>query len=159
MVKCASSTRIFHTSNLRLGRFIYIGPNCNINAQGGVSIGDGTILAPEVVILSSSHDYKRGSMLPYDVFDDNRAVEIGKGVWIGYGAMICPGVRIGDGAVVAMGAVVTRDVLLGQVVGGNPAKPISQRDSAKVAQMVMAEDYFHKKNWFGPRPRTMQKVK
>ncbi|MBL3563680.1 acyltransferase [Rhodovulum sulfidophilum] len=126
-----------------------------INAQGGVTLGDGTILAPEVVILSSSHDYKQGALLPYDVYDVRRPVEIGRGVWLGYRAMICPGVRIGDGAIVAMGAVVTRDVASGEVVGGNPAKPLSRRDCDAISRMVAAENYFHKKHWSGQRPRVM----
>ena len=152
-VKCDCSARLIHPDRLTLGRYIYIGPNCVINAQGDVSLGDGTILGPEVVILSSSHDYKQGSLLPYDVYDSQRPVEIGRGVWLGYRAMVCPGVRIGDGAVVGMGAVVTRDVASGEVVGGNPAKVLSRRDCDAIASMVGAEDYFHKKHWSGTRPR------
>lgn len=152
-VKCDRSARLRHPTRISLGRYIYIGPGCDLNAQGGITIGDGTILAPEVVILSSSHDYNESELLPYDGYDVHRPVTVGKGVWIGYRAMICPGVSVGDGAVVAMGAVVTRNVSAGQVVGGNPAKPIGQRDSAAIAGMIDAEDYFHYRHWSGPRPR------
>ncbi len=41
--------------------------------------------------------------------------------------IILPGVKIGNGAVVAAGAVVTKDVLPLSIVGGVPAKEISQR--------------------------------
>lgn len=154
MVKCHRSARLFHLDRLQLGKYIYIGPNCNINAQGGVSIADGAILAPEVVVLSSSHDFRHGSLLPYDVFDREMPVEIGAGVWIGYGAMICPGIKIGDGAVVAMGAVVTNDVASGEVVGGNPARVIAKRSNNEEVQKLVAKAaYFHSQYWSGPRPR------
>jgi acetyltransferase-like isoleucine patch superfamily enzyme len=42
-------------------------------------------------------------------------------------AIILPGINIGDGAVIAAGAVVTKDVEPYSIVGGVPAKPISDR--------------------------------
>jgi acetyltransferase-like isoleucine patch superfamily enzyme len=45
--------------------------------------------------------------------------------FLGHGAIILPGVTIGPNAVVAAGAVVTRDVPPAKVVGGNPARIIS----------------------------------
>ena len=152
-VKIHRSTRVFCHENLMLGRHIYIGPDCMINAEGGVQIGDGTILAPNVVILSSTHDYRTGELLPFDIYDLHRPVTIGKAVWIGYGAMICPGVRLEDGAVVAMGAVVTKDVGKGEVVGGNPARLIASRDTMDLASKLANEAYFIRRYWVGPRPR------
>jgi serine acetyltransferase len=58
--------------------------------------------------------------------------------------MIVPGVTIGDGAIVAMGSVVTKDVPDGAIVGGNPAKIISQRDAEWVKSMVDSEKYYIK---------------
>ena len=48
--------------------------------------------------------------------------------WICSRAIIMPGVRIGKGAVVAAGAIVTHNVNPFTVVGGIPAKKISDRD-------------------------------
>lgn len=45
-------------------------------------------------------------------------------VTIGMGALIGPGVTLGKGCVVGMGAVVTKDVNPGEIVIGNPAKPM-----------------------------------
>ncbi|WP_181705455.1 acyltransferase [Chthonobacter rhizosphaerae] len=50
---------------------------------------------------------------------------IGRGAWIGAGAVLIPGVSVGDHAFVAPGSVVTRDVPAGQRVGGNPARPVA----------------------------------
>ena len=43
---------------------------------------------------------------------------------IGSAAVILPGVTIGEGALVGGGAVVTKDVEPGQIVAGNPARPV-----------------------------------
>lgn len=126
-----------------------------LNAQGGISIGQGTIFGPEVVVLSSTHDYRVGGLLPYDKFDRQKPVSIGRGVWVGYRAMICPGVTIGDGAIVAMGAVVTRDVAEGEIVGGNPAARIAERDVTGIRKLVAREQYFHRLHATGERPRVM----
>lgn len=47
-------------------------------------------------------------------------------VWIGYNATILKGVRVGSGATIAPGALVNRDVLPGEHVSGNPARPVKQ---------------------------------
>lgn len=154
-IKCHRRARLFNRDRLSVGSHVYIGPDCMINAQGRVEIGDGTIFGPEVVVLSSTHDYRLGDLLPYDRFDRQKPVMIGRGVWIGYRAMISPGVKIGDGAIVAMGAVVTKDVPDGGIVGGNPAKLIAERDKAKIAALVDQGDYFHKAYEAGNRPRVL----
>lgn len=154
-VKCDRSVRIFHPEYLHLGQYIYIGPNCVLNAQGKIRVGDGTIFGPEVVVLSSNHDFRIGNLLPYDIYEIERPVFIGAGVWIGYRALIGAGVHIGDGAVVAMGAVVTKDVAPGHVVGGNPARIMSERDPEIIARGVYDKAYFHKLYWSGTRPREL----
>lgn len=94
--------------------------NCGVcfQDQGGVTIGDGTLIGHNVVLATLNHDLnpvKRGCLLP-------KPIRIGKNVWIGSNATVLQGVKIGDGAVVAAGAVVTKDVPSNTVVGGVPAK-------------------------------------
>lgn len=50
--------------------------------------------------------------------------EIGDGVKIGINATLRPFIKVGHLARIGCGAVVIRDVLPGQIVAGNPAKPI-----------------------------------
>ena len=64
-------------------------------------------------------------------------VEIGNDVWIGSHVVILGGVRIGDGAVIGAGSVVTKDVAPYMIVGGNPAKNISQRFDDGVVEELM----------------------
>ena len=136
---------------MSIGAYVRIGPRCHLNGQGGLSIGDGTVLAPEVVILTSTHDHRKGSLLPFDQYDVNAAVKVGRGVWLGYRSMIAPGVSIGDGAIVGMGSVVTKDVPAGRVVVGNPARDAGPARPDH-AELVQSEAWFHKEHW-GERPR------
>jgi acetyltransferase-like isoleucine patch superfamily enzyme len=152
-IKIHRSTIVQYEKYLQIGKYVYIGRDCVLNAEGTITVGDGTIIAPQVVILSSSHDYKVDNILPYDVYDIHRPVRIGRGVWIGYGSMICPGVEIGDGAVVAMGSVVVKDVKNGEIVGGNPATPIGRRTIGDVERNVKNERYFHRVYWNKKRVR------
>jgi len=65
-------------------------------------------------------------------------VVIGDGAWIGFGSVIMKGVTVGEGAVVASRSVVTRDVPPYSVVGGNPARVLSQ-DDAPMAQRAVRD--------------------
>jgi acetyltransferase-like isoleucine patch superfamily enzyme len=53
----------------------------------------------------------------------SRPVVIEDDAWIGIGAIILKGVTVGRGARIGAGAVVTRDVVPGAYMIGNPARP------------------------------------
>ena len=133
--------KFVYPKNIYLGKFTRVGANCYLNGEGSIKIGDGTILGPNVTILSSSHNYNQSSYLPYDFEDNKKEVLIGRGCWIGMGAMISPGTKIGDGAVIAMGSVVVRDVADGEIVGGNPAQVIKKRET-KIDDLLLHNRYF-----------------
>ena len=90
------------------------------------------------MVLTGKHDFHRGSRVALlaerhfgewkgngiEVPRDGCDIEIGRGSWIGSGAIILSGVRIGDGAIVAAGAVVTQSVEDYSVVAGIPARRI-----------------------------------
>ncbi len=106
--------------NLKIGKNVFINSGCRFQDQGGITIGDGTLIGHNVVLATINHDLdpaRRGDNLPFPIV-------IGEGVWIGANATVLPGVTIGDHAVVAAGAVVTKDVPADTVVGGVPAKTI-----------------------------------
>lgn len=52
-------------------------------------------------------------------------IEVFDNCFIGFRSIILPGVKIGPNSVVAAGSVVTKNVPPDTIVGGNPAKPIS----------------------------------
>lgn len=106
--------------NIILGRRIFINAGCKVQDQGGVTIGDDTLIGHNVVIATLNHDLspsRRADMHP-------APVTIGSNVWIGSNATILPGVHIGDDAVVAAASVVTKDVPAGAVVVGSPARMV-----------------------------------
>lgn len=119
--------RVAFPERLRLGEGVYLGDGVFLQAQGGIEIGDRTVLGSRVVVLSHNHNYAAPEHLPYDEKEILRPVRIGRYVWIGMGAMICPGVSVGEGAVVRMGAVVSRDVPAMAIVAGNPATEEGRR--------------------------------
>lgn len=108
--------------NIKLGKNVFINAGCQFQDQGGITIGDNTLVGPKTVIATLNHHQnpdKRANLIP-------KPVVIGKNVWIGANVTILPGVTIGDGAIIAAGAVVNKDVEKNTIVGGVPAKKIKE---------------------------------
>lgn len=122
---------------LKLGGNVYIGGGgAKIHCEGGVSIGYNTKLGEGCFIMTTNHNYKSSTRVPYDNIGLMQRVEIGENCWIGAKSIICPGVKIEDGVIVAMGSVVTKSVPKGAIVGGNPAKIIKYRDLETYEKLV-----------------------
>lgn len=110
--------------NIHIGKNVFINSGCHFQDQGGIFIGDDSLIGHNVVLATLNHDMqpqKRADITP-------APIHIGKSVWIGSNATILPGVTIGDGAIIAAGAVVTKDVASNTVVGGVPARFIKTID-------------------------------
>lgn len=106
--------------NITIGRDVFINSGCHFQDQGGITIGDGSLIGHNVVLATINHD-----LSPLNNRENHYApIVIEEHVWIGSNATILPGVTIGRWAVVAAGAVVTKDVEEYTVVGGVPAKEI-----------------------------------
>lgn len=106
--------------NITVGKNVFINSGCRFQDQGGISIGDGTLIGHNVVLATLNHGIAPDER--HDLFP--APIHIGKNVWIGANAAVLPGVTIGDNAVIAAGAVVTKDVSACTVVAGVPAKVI-----------------------------------
>jgi acetyltransferase-like isoleucine patch superfamily enzyme len=98
-----------------------LSPGCYIQGIGGIEIGDYTIVAPNVGIISANHllhDYSKHI---------KKGVIIGKYCWIGMNSTVMPGVNLGDHTIVAAGSVVTKSFIEGYcVIAGNPARIIKK---------------------------------
>ena len=106
--------------NITVGKNVFINSGCRFQDQGGIFIGDGTLIGHNVVLATLNHGIapeERHDLFPAPIC-------IGKNVWIGANVTVLPGVTIGDNAVIAAGAVVTKDVPANVVVAGVPAKVI-----------------------------------
>lgn len=98
----------------------------NVTIKNGVHIFDFTyiqdnvFIGPNVTFTNDSYPVsRRGEKLQTTEYTKTI---IGRGASIGGGATILPGIKIGEDALIGAGSVVTKDVLAGQVVLGNPAK-------------------------------------
>jgi acetyltransferase-like isoleucine patch superfamily enzyme len=100
------------------------------NVGGGrITIGSGTLIAPNVGIITTNHDVRDAQH-----HDAPRDVVIGPGCWLGMNSMILPGVVLGERTVVAAGAIVTRSFPEGRcVLVGNPAKVLRTIDHGAVS--------------------------
>lgn len=144
----APTAELNHPQTIEIGRYCRIGPDCYLEGEGTIRILDGTILAPRVAILSSSHQYDSPTMLPYSDQDQLKPTTIGHGVWIGFGSIVMPGVQVGDASIIAAGSVVTHDVPVGSIVGGNPAKLIKHRDDQEALRALVEKEAYYLKSVF-----------
>lgn len=112
--------------NIELGDNVFLNSGCTILDSAKVIIGSQSQLGPNVQIYCAEHHLDRTKRC-VEGLEIARPVNIGDRVWIGGGAIILAGVSIGDGAVIGAGSIVTKDVPAGNVVAGNPAKPITRR--------------------------------
>lgn len=113
--------------NITIGKDVFINSGCHFQDQGGITIGDGSLIGHNVVLATINHDLNPEN----ERKNHYKPIQIGAHVWIGSNATILPGVSIGDWAVIAAGAVVTRNVPALIVVGGVPAKVLKRIQSSK----------------------------
>ena len=115
----------FHTEfgkNTKLGKNVFINSCCRFQDNGGIEIGDKTMIGPNVTIVTLNHDIypeTRINAVP-------KPVKIGENVWIGADCTVLPGVMIGNNSVIGAGSVVTKNVPDNVVVAGNPARIIKE---------------------------------
>lgn len=115
--------------NISIGNDVYINFGCTLLDCGQITIGNNTLLGPNVSAYSGNHSLDAeeriaGALIP-------KPITIGNRVWIGGGSTILSGVTIGDDSVIGAGSVVTRDIPAGVVAAGNPCRvirPITDKD-------------------------------
>ncbi|MGO1165729.1 MAG: DapH/DapD/GlmU-related protein [Janibacter sp.] len=106
--------------NITLGERVFINSGCRFQDQGGVTIGDDSLIGHNTVLATLDHGIepaRRGDMTPAPIV-------IGRNVWIGANVTILKGVTVGDNAVVAAASVVTKDVPADSIVVGSPARVV-----------------------------------
>lgn len=92
---------------------------CYFQGINGIYIGDDTIFAPGVKVISANH-----SINSLHNHDKEEPILIGKNCWLGANVVILPSVKIGDNVIVAAGAVVTKSFESNIIIGGIPTKII-----------------------------------
>ena len=111
---------IFFTTNLHIEANTFIGRGFSAYGNGEVYIGENCDLAPDIAILTGSHNigtssHRAGPGISY-------TIKIESGCWVGARSTLTGNTTIGQGAVIACGSVVIRDVRENTLVAGVPAK-------------------------------------
>lgn len=120
----ASGSIINSAWNMQIGDDVYIAHNCWINAAGGLSIGNGAIISPSVVIATTAHGRENGRV---SLRKSHQApISIGEGTWIASQTVLVKGCSIGSGTVIGAGSVVTGQIGSNALYAGSPLRLIKE---------------------------------
>lgn len=112
--------------NISLGTNSLINMNCTFLDTGKITIGENTLIGPDVKIYTAVHPILAEERIYTDetgrsaIRTKTAPVVIGNHVWIGGGVIILPGITIGDNVVIGAGSVVTKSIPANTVAYGNP---------------------------------------
>jgi len=103
---------------------------CAVFSASSVRIGADTLLAAYCYVVGGGHDFDRTDVPVIRQGRPSRGIDIGRGAWLGAGAVILDGVSVGHDAVIGAHAVVTEDVPPFAVAAGAPARVLRDRREA-----------------------------
>ena len=116
------TSRVTNPDSIKIGKGVVksfaVSGNCYIQGGNGIIIGDETIFAPGVKIISANHDYLSDSF----TWKNDIPIKIGDHCWIGANAVILPTVELGPRTIVGAGSVVTHSFPGNSIIAGVPAK-------------------------------------
>jgi len=113
--------------NIKLGRNVNIGFNCDIFSGSNVEIGDDVLIAAYSYIIGGDHDATKTDRSVSAQGSTSYGIKIGNGTWLGAGVKVLDGRNIGAHCIVGAGAVVTKGIPDYTVAAGVPARVIKDR--------------------------------
>jgi acetyltransferase-like isoleucine patch superfamily enzyme len=128
ILHCGGRVWSNYRGKISLGNHVVIGPGCCLYGAGMINVDDYTHFGPRSMVMTQAGKVgseARLSTAPEYFFE---SVEIGKGVWIGAGAVILGGTSLGDNSVVGPNSVVKGKYEPGTTLIGNPARVMMQRE-------------------------------
>ncbi len=114
--------------NLEIGKSSSLNQGCNINAAGGIKIGNYVRIAAYTVMNSVDHEYRDKSKKICEQDYIMGEIVIEDDVWIGAGVIITKGVRIGKGSVIGAASLVNKDIPPYSIAVGVPAVVKKKRE-------------------------------
>ena len=147
-VRLGKNVRIYSFTNLygceigddvKIGTFVEIqkgakiGNRCKVSSHTficeGVTLEDDVFIGHNVVFTNDRYPQATNGNGELQTDADWMCIPtlVKRGASIGSGSVLLCGITIGENAIVGAGSVVTRDVLPGTVVAGNPARIIKSR--------------------------------
>lgn len=106
--------------NITIGDNVYINFGCVILDCSEITIGENTLLGPNVGIYSANHSIDAEERINGGCF--GKPIHIGKRVWLGGDVKVIAGVTIGDDSIIGTGSIVTKDIPSGVIAVGNTCK-------------------------------------
>ncbi|OOF60004.1 sugar O-acetyltransferase [Rodentibacter myodis] len=110
--------------NIKVGKNFFANYHCVMLDNGGITIGDNVMFAPNVSLYTVGHPLD--AELRNTGWEQAKPITIGNNVWIGGNVVILPGVTIGDNVVVGAGSVVTKDLPANVLALGNPCRVVRE---------------------------------
>lgn len=127
--------------------FVDLGVWIEITTPQAVTIEDYVVIGAHTLIFG--HDASLNTVMDMPV--RVKPTHICRNASIGHNCVILPGVTIGPNSGVLGGSVVTKDVPEGVIVGGNPAKPIT--DAIEIAKKWQEDMKVHPELYYDhPQP-------
>lgn len=125
--KCTvqSGTYLYGSRNhhpVVIGDNVVLSMNNTILGEGGVAIGSGSHLGPNVTVLTQ-YAHRESSEKEGELVLRYKAVSIGRDCWLGAGTILMPGTVLGDNCTTAPNSVVYGKWGDEVVLEGNPARP------------------------------------
>lgn len=108
--------------DVKIGKHVWIGPNCILDGSGGLEIGDHCSISAGVQIYTHHTVRKAVSMGNENI--DRAPTYIGDGVYIGPNSIIQMGIIIGDRVIIGAMSFVNKNIMNDEKVAGCPAKSI-----------------------------------
>lgn len=138
--------RVTIRENAKIGDFVSVGTLSDI--QGYCEIGNYVRMHSNVHIGQESKIEDFVWIFPYVVLTNDptppsyelKGVTLKSFAVVSTGSILLPGVTVEGDSLIAAGAIVTKDVHEGEVVGGNPAKVIS--DISKIKNHITGENVY-----------------
>jgi acetyltransferase-like isoleucine patch superfamily enzyme len=104
-LQIARHVEILSPSGIVLGDNVFLGRGCWLNGYGGLTVGDGVLVGPNVCIATANHTVGKDGGYRWGEHR-LKQVSIGTGVWLAANVCVLPGCTINDGVVVGAGSVV-----------------------------------------------------
>jgi acetyltransferase-like isoleucine patch superfamily enzyme len=113
---------------LRIGERVAIATGVFIAAhEGGVEIGDDSMVGPNTVIVGVNYRYDKLDVPVQWQGTTSKGIKIGRDVWLGANVVVMDGAEIGDHTIVSPGSVVSGRLPDRVVASGSPAKVVFKR--------------------------------
>lgn len=124
-------------SNIHIGDDVYINFGCIILDCAKVTIGEHTLIGPNVGLYAANHSTDAEERINGGCY--GKPISIGKNCWLGGDVKVVPGVTIGDGTIIGTGSIVTKDIPAGVIAVGNPChvlRKITDADKTDYLQIL-----------------------